>query len=422
MRIGQVSFRLAGSDGVSLETAKQTQILERRGYTSYYFAGELDPPDQPEEIIRASIQGAMLVPEAHFTHPEAMWITKHAFGSQEKHPEFDQRLQAFASVIESALHEFIDRYHIEVLFLQNILAIPMNLALSLAVYRVIKTTGIPAVAHHHDFYWERDYYLTNCVDELLEEVFPPDLPNLRHMVINSMAQKKLTSLGFNSIVLPNVLDFEQAPPGIDDFNNDLRSEIGLDQSDLLFLQPTRVIPRKGIELSIELIQKLALPQIKLVVTHHIEYNSLDYFEEICAAAARARVPLYYLPARFEPIRRPGSGLKKVFSLWDAYIHADFVMYPSLYEGFGNALIEAVFFRKPLLVNRYQVFKDDIEPTGLKAIKINGTITGETISQVQDLLGNPKEIEQITSENLRIAKEHFSYQVASTRLEQVLKSL
>lgn len=422
MRIGQVSFRLAGSDGVSLETAKQTQILKRLGHDSYYFAGELDSPDQQEGLIQARIEGWMLVPEAHFTHPAAMWITNHAFGSQEKHPEFDQHLQALASVIERALDEFINRHRIEVLFLQNILAIPMNLALSLAAYRVIKTSGIPAVAHHHDFYWERDYYLTNCVGQLLNQAFPPDLPNLRHLVINSMAQTKLSSLGLDSIVMPNVLDFEQIPPGIDDYNRDMRAEIGLEQDDLFFLQPTRVIPRKGIELSIELVQKLSDPRIKLVVTHHFEYNSSDYFEEICAAAVRARVPLYYLPARFEPTRRPGKGLKKIFSLWDAYIHADFVMYPSLYEGFGNALIEAVFFRKPFLVNRYQVFKDDIEPTRINAIKINGTITRETISQVQDLLGNSKEIEKFTSDNLVIAKDHFSYQVASTRLEQVLKSL
>ena len=80
MRIGHISFRLAGSDGVSLESAKLTQILARMGHSSYYFAGELDPLSTANSLIEANIEDAILVPEAHFTHPEAIWLTKHAFG------------------------------------------------------------------------------------------------------------------------------------------------------------------------------------------------------------------------------------------------------------------------------------------------------------------------------------------------------
>ena len=29
--------------------------------------------------------------------------------------------------------------------------------------------------------------------------------------------------------------------------------------------------------------------------------------------------------------------RKIYTLWDIYPHADLVTYPSLYEGFGNAL-------------------------------------------------------------------------------------
>jgi len=34
-------------------------------------------------------------------------------------------------------------------------------------------------------------------------------------------------------------------------------------------------------------------------------------------------------------------------------------YPSLFEGFGNAFLEAVYYRKPMLVNRYSIFIADI---------------------------------------------------------------
>ena len=46
-RVGIVSTRLAGTDGVSLESDKWVQVMEERRITCYYFAGELDrPPDR----------------------------------------------------------------------------------------------------------------------------------------------------------------------------------------------------------------------------------------------------------------------------------------------------------------------------------------------------------------------------------------
>jgi len=421
MRIGQISFRLAGSDGVSLEAAKLTQILTLLGHANFYLAGELDPRGNTDSLTHANLHGASLVPEAHFTFPEALWITDHAFGTTTLHPDFHHRLEALSQRIEKELLDFIKSFHIDVLVAQNILAIPINLALSIAFVRVLKTTGISAIAHHHDFYWEREAYQTTCIPDLLAEYFPPSLPNLRHMVINSMAQKKLAGLGLESTILPNVLDFSAVPPRRDTYNKDLRQEIGLTPEDIFFLQPTRVIPRKGIEHAVELVQRLADPRIKLVITHPAEYNSLRYLEEICALAARAHVPFFYLPARFRPARKQGSGINKIYSLWDAYIHADFVTYPSLYEGFGNALVEAMYFRKPFLVNRYQVFQDDIEPTGIHAVKMDGEVTDRVVDEVRSLLYDKSRAEAFARENLTIAKEHFSYKVAASRLEGILKS-
>ena len=40
--VGFVSTRLAGTDGVSLETAKWADVFKKVGFSSYYFAGELD--------------------------------------------------------------------------------------------------------------------------------------------------------------------------------------------------------------------------------------------------------------------------------------------------------------------------------------------------------------------------------------------
>ena len=164
--------------------------------------------------------------------------------------------------------------------------------------------------------------------------------------------------------------------------------MGLKENDLFFLQPTRVIPRKGIELAIELVHRMADLPIKLVITHSAEYNSRDYLEKILSLAEKNKVDLVHLPSLFEPQRQIGREGQKIYSLWDAYIYADFVTYPSLYEGFGNALLETIFFRKPFLINRYPVYRDDIEPYGMKAVTIEGKINEETVNEVRNVLNNP----------------------------------
>ena len=68
MNIGFISTRLAGTDGVSLETAKLAAVLRRMGHDIFYCAGELDG-DVP----------GLLAPELHFTDETAVALGKRAF-------------------------------------------------------------------------------------------------------------------------------------------------------------------------------------------------------------------------------------------------------------------------------------------------------------------------------------------------------
>jgi len=90
--------------------------------------------------------------------------------------------------------------------------------------------------------------------------FPPNLPSVRHLTINSLAQRALRERkGIEAVLFPNIFDFATAAPGISDFNADLRQTLGLGDDQLFILQPTRVVPRKGIELAIELVRRLREP-------------------------------------------------------------------------------------------------------------------------------------------------------------------
>ena len=91
-------------------------------------------------------------------------------------------------------------------------------------------------------------------------------------------------------------------------------------------------------------------------------------------AAEEQVDLRFVSERVGEERQLNDRGQKVFTLWDLYQFADMVTYPSIYEGFGNALLEAIYFRVPIVTNRYSIFIEDIEPKGFSMPVIDGFIT------------------------------------------------
>lgn len=103
------------------------------------------------------------------------------------------------------------------------------------------------------------------------------------------------------------------------------------------------------------------------------------------------------------------------SLKDVYPHADLVTYPSAFEGFGNAFLEAIYYRKPILVNRYPVFLVDIEPKGFDLITIDGYLTDAVLAQVKEVLSNPERRQRMVERNVEIARKYFSFQILRKEL-------
>ena len=71
-RIGFVSTRFAGTDGVSLETAKWATVLERLGHTCFYFAGECDRPADRSHVV----------PLAFYRHPDIAALNELAYPAE----------------------------------------------------------------------------------------------------------------------------------------------------------------------------------------------------------------------------------------------------------------------------------------------------------------------------------------------------
>ncbi|MDQ7024067.1 MAG: glycosyltransferase family 4 protein [Anaerolineae bacterium] len=412
MNIGFISFRLAGVDGVSLETFKLADVFEEMGHQCFYCGGELDE----------KAQAGMLVPEMHFTDSVAQEHHDEAFSNPKPEPKFFQEVYHTAENLRRAVEQFIRDYKIDVLVPQNVLAIPMNIALSIGIANAIRRTRVKTLAHHHDFYWERERFLANGIQDILNEAFPPKLQPVVHMVINKAMQQRLNAFrGIEALYLPNVFDFENPPPAPDDYTKTFRSEIGLSDDDLIILQPTRIVRRKGIEHAIELMRKLNDERLVFVITGYEGDEKGGYGTGLREQADRAGIRYKFIGDYVGSERGEING-HKVYELWDIYPHAHLITYPSIYEGFGNALIETLYFRKPLVVNTYPMYLTDIKPTGVKAVEFSYDITDEVVAKTRQLIDDASLRDDMTEHNYQVGLEHFSYKILRKVLQHALQKL
>lgn len=407
--IGFISTRFQGTDGVSLETEKWVEVLEKMGFRTCFFAGLSDWHPQR----------TMVVPEAFWEHPDVAGVQGACFGGTIRPNVLSGKIHELRHSLKEKLYEFVERYDVDMVVVENAVTIPMNIPFGLALTEFIAETGIPSIGHHHDFYWERQRFMVNCVPDYISMAFPPKLPSMSHVVINTEARKALGyRRGLASMVIPNVYNFDLPVPGIDAYNRDLRADMGLAEDDILILQPTRIVARKGIEHAVELVHRLDNPKVKLVISHQAKDEGNQYFERIVDYARLMKVNLIIRPDIVGASRSRTADGRKIYSLNDLYPHADFVTYPSTYEGFGNAFLEAIFFRKPLMVNRYSIFQSDIEPKGFEAVIMDTYITEEDVNSVRQLLENPDARERMVERNFMLGKRFFSYDT----LEQKLKTI
>ncbi len=414
LNIGFVSTRFAGIDGVSLESSKWARVLEDLGHSCFWFAGDLS---KSEHI-------SLRVGQANFKDDQNQWINSQLFGPHKKSLKLARIICNYKSTIASRLKLFMDMYQLDLLVVENALAIPMHIPLGLALTDVIAETGIPTIAHHHDFYWERNRYLPlNGSKIYIHRAFPPRLPNIEHVVINSRARENLARRrGIAATVIPNALDFENPPTTAEERISAFRHSIGLKPEDVMFLQPTRIVQRKGIESAITLVRELGHPRYKLVISHEAGDEGFEYALKIKRLARESGIDIRFIHHMVDDPFAPRQEFNDRFSLWEVYQAADFITFPSRYEGFGNALLEAIYFKKPLLVNRYKIFRDDIEPKGFDVVKMDGHLTGKVIADIKNIIDDKSRREKMVARNYRIAGEHYSFALLRRQFGSLISHL
>ncbi len=442
--------RLGRTDGVSLEVDKWRRVLEGMGHTVHYFAGNEDVP------------GGHFVQELYPFHPLTEKIIRNAtrrLSDYDSPQALLEDVHAQRDKVKPQLQRMIDECGVDVMVPNNILSVGYNIPGMLAVSEILGETGIRTICHSHDFWWEDSGEVYPTCDEIValyEEHAPPAHENIRHVVINRLGQAQLKQRrGLDAKVVPNVFDFDRPSWAPDEYNSDFRKAIGVGPNDLLFLQATRILDRKAVELAIDVIAELSKPvnraklhgplydgrqfgpsdRIVLVCAGYVEGIGLSssYPANLEAKAAELGVEVLWVGERVKHSRGTDEKGQKIYSLWDSYVQADFVTYPSIWEGWGNQFIEAVFAKLPVVLFEYPVWQSDLGRVGFDVVSLGGELAGkddrelvqvaprklaDAAEGVIEHLKNANARRQAVETNFALAREHFSLQA----LEQIIREL
>jgi glycosyltransferase involved in cell wall biosynthesis len=405
---------------------------------------------------------AYVIPELHYKHPMNEKFVYNAYDKRmdyDTEREFVDDISAFSETMEKKLIDFIETEEIDLLIPHNLFSLGWSLPAGIAFSNALRTTGIPCIALHHNFYWQRERYsrpTCHAVNEWLGTQFPPDLPNLTHVVTNRLYQDELMQRRqLTSVIIPNVFDFNGGAWSRDDFNESLRRDIGVDEEDIVILQATRVTERKTIELGIDTVAQLQLKLEKLKRRNAVLYNgkpltdrsrlvyllagmpesSYEYTEKLRIKAESLGVDLRFINPLIYQSRTYSNGQKR-YSLWDAYVIADFVTFPSVIEGWGNQLLEAVFAQKPLLIYEYPVYEKDIREYGFDFVSlgnahhigddglasINNRMVDQAAERMAELLTDADAYNRVVQHNFQIGNSHFSHESLQLLLEPLIEEV
>lgn len=430
MNIALCHFRVGETDGVSLEMDKWKMALEQLGHKVIYIAGS------------AGNCEAEIIPDLHYQHPVNNRIVENVYQNFESYcseKNLKNEIFSLAESIERDLINLIEKNNIDLIVPNNILSLGWGLSAGIAFTKAIQKTGVRALCHHHDFHWERDLYSNPKVGfatDLLKEYFPPVHVRISHVCINHIAKGELkVRYGVEADVVPNVFDFQDELIIVDDYNRNLRKEFGINPGDLVFMQATRVVERKAIELAIDFVseignQKENLVNKRLYSGHKFESDSeiylvfagknesSDYYQKLINYAEQKEVKVLDISERVSHKRSFKSG-NNIYSLWDAYSIADMITYPSILEGWGNQFLEAIVAKLPVVVYKYPVYLTDIERFNFNIISLgNEHVLQDGLVKVEDRIvkiAADEAIPYLLDSDYRKAKVNFNYKIASEQL-------
>ncbi len=210
---------------------------------------------------------------------------------------------------------------------------------------------------------------------------------------------------------------------------------------LVLLQHTRVVPRKKIEFAIDLAfaleRRFRDAGIKKCITLLISGHSGD------EQARYKEFLIDYYSMKKEEF--PSSAVFLIFGESHILSHRDIIVdkkfynfseipaiiaaaggigtYFSQVEGFGNNLLEMLAAGLPVVINKYGIYKTDLEPLGFNLPFIEDNImSGDLIETTFKLAGDYQYRNQVVVHNLRVIAEKLCNKVISDSLKPLINNI
>ncbi len=439
-----VHYRSGALDGVSLEIEKRAKVFKSLGGEVYYLTG-FDPLHK---------KNVFLVPEIDLFNPLTKILYSFLF---QKNPFVEKIAREVFNYSQKIIFDKFDKVFRKIkpdlVAVHNMFSHACNLAASGALLEVLDKYQPKTMVLNHDFWFEAKKYQNpqyDFVKNILKDLPPKRDYILKEQVINSFAQKELFLR--RRIKAERIGDFF-------DFSNDilkkaeqkkgLNEVLKIKKNDFIVLHATRIAKRKAIEnaflfakeLKKEVRRNTPLKLLKKTITkdsnfyilfpNFVEEGEANYQQDLKELAKKYNLNILWAEDVFSLKEEKKS---KLYSFWSSYLVADIVTYTSFWEGFGNQFLEAVYFKKPLVIFEYPVFLKDIKKEGYKYISLGREITRRNnlnfISQKTAKRAAKEMVAWIRGEtlekdlllNFEIAKKYHSLKLLKKEFKQILKRL
>ncbi len=257
----------------------------------------------------------------------------------------------------------------------NIPSMPFNFAATAAINELADELKIRFLFWLHDTILVRDEWKDRMGK------FPLTLLHHKNEKITFVTPTAFRARQFASLeepyniprmkVIPNGVSVEEYLK-IDEVTKQLLRRLGISFNDFIIVTPVRMLPRKNIELALQVIHELShisgKRRIRLLITGPPgnDLNSLTYeakLKEMIRTRTLQDIVIFcHDLINFKRVIADDKIVK--WSVADVYNIADLVFIPSKEEGFGLPVIEAGAARKPIFCSRIPPFqeliREDIE--------------------------------------------------------------
>lgn len=436
----------AGTDGVSLEMAKRRSLLMEMGH---------------EVAICSAFEWAEYpVPGLEFDRDEVSRTVRALFGGESGDSATEPDTSAFEECsleLKERLADVIDAFGPDLLFVHNMLCLPVHPAATVGLAELLRERGLPCAAIHHDVLSEGAYKFNPSGEfarSILDRYYPPTMPNLSHWTINTRNSEVLERKGIHARVIHDSMDFDSKLDGGERarIRSRIRDLHGIKPQDVVLLAAARIVPNKQTELAGRLaavvrsrLEGMAgrmlyngdmitdTSRVVLVLAGRPERGFIDYQRSLFRFFDSLHLDWVYVGDSVRPHRDEPEAL---FALYpDMYAMADFVLYPTGWEGFGNQLLEAFAAELPVAVFEYPVFQEDIAPKGVRVVSLGdelcprsdedalANIPAEVLTRAADdisqILTDARRFDDIVGRNATVGREHFSFDVLRAHLQEVV---